>query len=198
MIPAATVHPAKAALRAAVQARRDGLAAGERAEASERIAERVMAIVAAEGPRTIAAYLPIRSECDCRPIIDQALARSIAVTLPAVVDPETLVFRRYQPGAPLVAGGHGTLAPAPDQPILDPQLVVVPLVAFDRSGLRLGHGRGFYDRAVARLRAHGVRPGFVGVAFAVQEVPAIPGEPHDARLDWIVTENETLDLRPMR
>lgn len=194
MNQASVVTPGKAALRATAMDSRDRLGASHRAAASEEIARRVMAIVAAEGPRVLAAYLPIRSECDARPIIERAQAQAIVVALPAVTDPVTMVFRRYAPGAPLVAGGLGTRAPRADQPELDPELVIVPLVAFDRSGLRLGHGRGFYDRAVAKLRARGVGPKLVGVAFAVQEVDAIPGEPHDARLDWIVTENETLEI----
>jgi 5-formyltetrahydrofolate cyclo-ligase len=186
---------AKAALRATARARRDRLEAPARAEASVRIAARVMAIVGAEKPNIVAAYLPIRSECDPRPVIERAAALGIAVVLPAVVDPLTLVFRRYAPDAPLADGGFGTLAPAPDAPILDPELVIVPLVAFDRTGARLGHGKGHYDRALAGLATRGVRPKLVGVAFAAQEVGAIPAEPHDVRLDWIVTEDETLDLR---
>jgi 5-formyltetrahydrofolate cyclo-ligase len=174
--------------------RRDALGVLQRANASRRIAESVMAIVVAAKPAVMAAYLPIRSECDCRPIIEGARALSIVVVLPAVVDPVTLVFRRYQPGVPLAAGGHGTLAPTPDQPILEPDLVIVPVVAFDRTGARLGHGRGFYDRALAGMKARGLRPTLVGVAFATQEVETIPAEPHDARLDWVVTEKETLDV----
>ncbi len=184
----------KAVLRAAALARRDDLGAEARAQASVRIAARAMAIVAAEKPATLAAYLPIRSECDCRPIIEAALAMGIAVVLPALPDPVTLVFRRYLPGAPLAAGGFGTLAPMADQPVLDPQLVIVPVVAFDRSGTRLGHGKGHYDRALAALSARGVTPKLIGVAFAAQEVDVVPAEPHDVRLDWIVTENETLAM----
>ena len=192
MTTAAAGNPAKAALRIAALSRRDRLGAVERADASGRIAERVMAIVGAKKPAVMAAYLPIRSECDCRPIIARARSLSIAIALPAVVDPVNLVFRRFEPGVPLAAGGHGTLAPMPDQPILDPDLVIVPLVAFDRSGLRLGYGRGFYDRALAGLAARGLRPTLIGVAFATQEAEVIPAEAHDIRLDWIVTENETL------
>ena len=194
MNPATIANPAKAALRAEVLARRDGLGADKRADASQKIAERVMAIVAAEKPATLAAYLPIRSECDVRPIIERARGLGIAIVLPAVIDPTTLVFRGFGPGAALAAGGLGTLAPTPDQPILDPELVILPVVAFDRAGTQLGHGKGHYDRALAKLAVRGVRPKLVGVAFATQEVAAIPSEPHDVRLDWIVTENETLTM----
>ena len=188
-------NSAKAALRKAALARRNALGAAERAAASVRIADRVMAIVAAEKPAAIAAYLPIRSECDMVAVIEQATARNIAVALPAVSPNGVLEFRRYRPGDVLVDGGFGTMAPARGGPSLDPDLVIVPLVGFDRAGTRLGHGRGHYDRAVAALAARGVRPTLVGVGFAAQEVESIPAEPHDARLDWIVTEDETLDLR---
>jgi 5-formyltetrahydrofolate cyclo-ligase len=186
---------AKAELRKLAAERRDRLEPSYRAAASAKIAERALAIVASEEPRTIAAYMPIGSECDPRPIIDAAIARRIVVALPSIGDPASMDFRRYAPGDELVAGGFGTLAPSIDKTIADPDLVIVPLIAFDRSGSRLGHGRGFYDRAVAVLNARGVMPKLVGIGFATQEVEAIPAEPHDARLDWIVTENETLDLR---
>ena len=192
MNPAPTVLPAKAALRTAAMAERDRLDAATRAAASEAIARRALAIVAAEAPRVMAAYLPIRSECDSRPIIAEARARSITVVLPVQLDRTTMIFRRYQPGAPLADGGFGTTVPLPDQPILDPDLVIVPLVGFDRAGTRLGYGRGYYDRALAKLAARGIKPKLLGVAFAAQEVAAIPVSPHDVRLDWIVTENETL------
>ncbi len=198
MPTASAAKPAKAALRAAALARRDRLAATARAAAAEEIARRVMAIIAAEAPSSVAAYLPIRSECDSRPIIERAGALAITLALPAVIDSTTLVFRRYEPGAPLVAGGFGTLAPASDQPPVEPELVIVPMVAFDRAGTRLGHGKGHYDRALAGLAARGIKPKLVGIAFATQEVALIPAEPHDVRLDWIVTENETLDMRPSK
>ncbi len=189
---APTVLPAKAALRTAAMAERDRLDAATRATASEAIARRALAIVAAEAPRVMAAYLPIRSECDSRPIIAEALRRSITIALPVQLDRTTMVFRRYQPGGPLADGGFGTSVPLADQPILDPDLVIVPLVGFDRAGTRLGYGRGYYDRALAKLAARGIKPKLLGVAFAAQEVAAIPVSPHDVRLDWIVTENETL------
>jgi len=189
---APTVLPAKAALRTAAMAERDRLDAATRASASQVIAQGALAIVGAEAPGVMAAYLPIRSECDSRPIIAEALKRSIAVVLPVQLDRTTMVFRRYQPDAPLADGGFGTTIPLPDQPILDPDLVIVPLVGFDRAGTRLGYGRGYYDRALAKLATRGIKPKLLGVAFAAQEVATIPATPHDVRLDWIVTENETL------
>jgi 5-formyltetrahydrofolate cyclo-ligase len=92
-------------------------------------------------------------------------------------------------------GEFGTIAPGPGAPEIDPDLVIVPLIGFDRQGSRIGHGRGFYDRAIWNLRARGVHPALLGIAFAAQEVAAIPAESHDIRMDWIVTEQETLDFR---
>jgi 5-formyltetrahydrofolate cyclo-ligase len=195
MTEPAAAKSAKAALREVAFGRRDLLDAAARAAASARIADRAMAIIADQRPGVVAAYLPIRSECDPRDIIARVHAASVEIVLPRVADSQTLEFRRYRPGDPLVAGALGTQSPLPDQAILDPDLVILPLVGFDRTGMRLGHGRGYYDRAIAALAARGVRPTLVGIGFAAQEVEAIPAEPHDARLDWIVTENEARDLR---
>jgi 5-formyltetrahydrofolate cyclo-ligase len=84
------------------------------------------------------------------------------------------------------------LAPAPGTTVVDPDVLLVPVTAFDRTGARLGKGRGVYDRAIAAFRRRGLSPVLVGIAFSVQEVPAIRREPHDVGLDWIVTEKETL------
>jgi 5-formyltetrahydrofolate cyclo-ligase len=102
---------------------------------------------------------------------------------------------RHTRGARCAAGGFGTLAPS----LISAGRSAAchhPVVAFDRTGTRLGHGKGHYDRALAGLAARGLRPQIVGIAFAAQEVEVIPAEPHDVRLDWIVTERETLDMRP--
>jgi 5-formyltetrahydrofolate cyclo-ligase len=87
------------------------------------------------------------------------------------------------------------MSPPPGAPIAEPDLILVPLVAFDRRGHRLGYGRGYYDRAIAAARANGRRVPLVGLAFAVQEVELIPAEPHDVRLDWVVTERDTFEFR---
>jgi 5-formyltetrahydrofolate cyclo-ligase len=188
----------KAGLRAAALARRDGLPTAEREPASAAIAKRAIALIEAAGPKTLAAYMPIRSEVDPLPIIAWAFRNGIAVALPAVVDPTTIVFRRYREPDILDAGRFGTLHPSASAEILRPDLVILPMTAFDRRGRRLGHGRGFYDRAMARLAVGGLRPLLVGVAFAVQEVEAIPAEGHDIHMDRVVTENEMIDFRSVK
>ena len=188
-------NAAKATLRDQVRARRDAMSPEARAAGSAVIAERAIAVIGTTRPSVMAAYRAIYSEVDPQAILDWALRNGIAGALPAVSDATTLLFRRYRPGDPLASGGFGTLAPTREAAEVDPDLVISPMIAFDRSGMRLGHGRGFYDRMIARLRAKGVRPLLIGVAFAAQEVPAIPAEAHDVKMDWIVTENETLDFR---
>ncbi len=191
----AAVPSAKAALRGEMIERRNRLAAGIRAKASGEVARRAIAFIADLRPHCIAAYLPIGSECDPGAVIAWAADNGIAVALPAVVDKTTMVFRRYRPGDRLDDGGFGTRAPGADAPRLDPDLIVAPMIAYDRTGGRLGYGLGFYDRAIAELRARGLAPLMVGAAFAVQEIARIPRAAHDAHLDAIVTEIETVDLR---
>jgi len=185
---------ARSALRAEARARRDAMTVAMRAAASVAIANRAIAIAGAILPNVVAAYRAIRSEVDPEAIIAWAARHRIASALPATDSGATLVFRRYRPGDPLVPAGFGTLAPEAKAEEVDPDLVIVPLVAFDRAGTRLGYGRGFYDRGIHRLRARGGKPLTVGLAFAVQEVAAIPAEGHDVRMDWIVTEAATFDF----
>ena len=116
--------------------------------------------------------------------------RSIA--LPCVT-PEGLVFRAWQPGQPLVQAKFGLSEPDPELPEVFPDALIVPLAAFDRTGRRLGYGRGYYDGAIERLsRKNPVVT--VGVAFAVQEVPEVPVEPHDRALAAIVTERGIIQV----
>jgi len=182
----------KATLRAEALARRDTLTTTERELKSRAIAERAVAIVANLQPDVVAAYMPIWSEVDPRGIIAWAHDRGIAVALPTIHAPYDLIFRLHRPGDELEAHRFGTLAPRADASIAYPDVIVAPVIAFDRTGTRLGYGRGFYDRAIAALAARGRRPTIIGVAFSVQEASAIPAEPHDQKLDWIVTEKEMI------
>lgn len=186
----------KASLRAESLARRDTLDADARRAASSRIAERAAAMVLAKGEEPVSAYWPIRSEVDPRPAMKILAKAGFSLCLP-VVTKAGLVFREWRFGAPLVRMGFGLSVPAPDAPELQPKTMLVPLAAFDRHANRIGYGKGYYDGAIARLAANG--PLFlVGLAFAAQEVDAVPVEEHDRRLDAIVTDSGVIgpDLAP--
>ncbi|AWN45880.1 5-formyltetrahydrofolate cyclo-ligase [Methylobacterium terrae] len=178
--------PDKAALRKAALARRDGLAVEAREDASRRIAEIVLGLPGIATADLVSAYWPIRSEVDVRPLVALLRARGQAVALPQVT-PDGLVFRLAGEGDALAAGGFGLSEPGPDAPVVDPRVLLVPLAAFDRRGHRIGYGKGYYDRALARIDAAG-RALAIGIAFAAQETPRVPDGPHDRPLDGIVTE----------
>jgi 5-formyltetrahydrofolate cyclo-ligase len=183
----------KARFRAEAMARRDALSATERAAASAAIADRAEPIIAAAKPSVVSFYWPMRSECDVRPLIARIRRRGIQVALPAKLG-DVFVFRRWAEGEPLHSGTFGTTEPPPASPAVNPDFIVLPLLGFDRFGNRIGYGKGHYDRAIAALRANGYQPGLLGVAFSVQEVPAVPAQPHDVRLDWVVTEHDVLSF----
>lgn len=175
-------------MRKLALARRDGLDAAARTAGSAAITASVLALDIPAGS-TVSAFLPIQSEVDLSEAIAALDGRGHPVGLPIMVE-AGLVFRRFRPGDTLVPLGFGTRGPGPDAPDVLPDILLMPLSAFDRLGGRVGYGRGYYDRAVAGLRAAGRFPRLIGIAFSVQEVAAVPMEPHDAPLDMIVTERD--------
>ena len=182
----------KAELRRAALARRDALDPEARAAGSRAAAEAIMAIPALAGQAIVGAFWPIRTEIDPRPLIERLFARGQRVALPKVT-PEGLVFREWRAGEALVSGGFGLSEPHDDLPPLDPSALIVPLAAFDRRGHRIGYGAGYYDRAIARLSVAG--PVLtIGIAFAIQEIPEVPAEPHDEPLDHLVTDEGPIVL----
>lgn len=176
----------KARLRAAALARRDAFPIDRRESASLEIADRIVGLGFPDGA-TVSAFLPIRSEVDLRPAIARLIAAGHTIGLPVMSGPR-LVFRRYVPDAPLVPLGFGTYGPGPDAPEVMPDVMLVPLSAYDRRGGRIGYGKGYYDTTIAGYRAAGHSPRLIGVAFSVQEVETVPMEPHDVPLPVIVTE----------
>jgi 5-formyltetrahydrofolate cyclo-ligase len=146
--------------------------------------------------QTIAGYWPINDEADVRPLLETLAEHGCPVALPVVVaKDEALAFRLWWPEMRLDVGPLGTLHPTPDSPLVTPDLLLVPLLAFDQHGGRLGYGGGYYDRTLYALRAD--RPTrAVGIAYAAQEVPKLPHQPHDQRLDWIVTETAAREAQP--
>lgn len=143
----------------------------------------------------VAGYWPMRSEIDPRPLMLAFAARGAQLALPVVAARDApLVFRVWRNGDALIAGPHDTCHPLHAAPQAVPDIVLVPLAAFDRRGHRIGYGGGYYDRTLAALRAAREIVA-VGVAFAVQEVETVPASPHDALLDLVLTDVEAIDLR---
>lgn len=178
----------KAELRKTVLKERDALSVQEREMGSLAIKEHFQNFEIAPDA-VVSAFLPIRSEVDLTPIIDDLLKQQIAVCLPFMLDKENIEFRTYGHDTNLIDNGFGTKAPADDEAVLEPDVMLVPLSAFDQYGSRMGYGAGFYDRAIARLIQRDRKPVLIGVAFSVQQVAEVPIEPHDIPLDMILTEN---------
>lgn len=138
----------------------------------------------------VSGFWPMGDEIDLKPLLAQLHASGHPIGLPVVVKKgEPLIFRQWHPGMALVSGGFGTEVPPPNAPELEPQVLIVPLLAFDAEGYRLGYGGGFYDRTLDKLRTGGAGdPLAVGVAFSAQHVARVPRDDFDQPLDWIVTE----------
>ena len=169
-------------------AARDAIPADLRIEKSLAMAEHGADITFEPGT-VVSGFMPIRSEADIRPLMFALREKGARLCLPVVLDRETIVFRDLVRGAELVDTGFGTAGPGPEAEVLDPDLLLVPMSAFDAAGNRIGYGAGHYDRAIARLRANGMTPRLIGIAFACQEVDQVPAEPHDVPLDAILTED---------
>ena len=178
----------KRALRKAASARRERFhrhAAG----AAQRALRHYREHLEPATPRVLSAYLPVGTEFDVLPILRHAHARGCPTGLPVVPGPRRpLSFRRWAPGDPLVAGVFGIATPPPEAELLEPEILLVPLLAFDGDGYRLGYGGGFYDRTLALRRARDPAPLAVGVAYAGQRVARVPRIPEDQRLDWVLSE----------
>ena len=180
------IENAKAALRLKAHAVRAALPQGERNEAAVAVTEHFFKEIALAPGEVVAVYWRIRDELDCQPILVRLMDNLQPVVLPVVLGPdEPLEMRIWEQGAPLYPSGFGTLAPSELAPHAEPDVVLMPLLGFDQTGTRLGYGGGYYDRTLARL---GKRPRLIGLAFAAQELDAIPRELHDLPLDAVVTE----------
>lgn len=184
-----TIVEEKRRLRAAAAAGRAALSEDARARAARAVAGRGLGFAHLGGHETVSAYHPIGTELDCLPLFAPLAAAGHVTCLPVVATRGgTLVFRRWAPGEPLIDGLGGIPVPPAEAPAVEPDALLVPLLAFDRAGYRLGYGGGYYDRTLTALRAR--KPVLaVGLAFAAQEVAAVPHLAYDARLDWVLTED---------
>lgn len=172
---------AKAAARkAAFAARKEAKARVDESLAQGHLA----AVLASLAPRVLAGYMPIRTEIDPLPVMR---AYGGPVSVPVIeAEGRPLLFQHWTPSSVMVDGPFGAQIPQTGA-MLTPQVLVVPLVAFDGRGYRLGYGGGFYDRTLERLRRLGPVTA-IGFAFAAQELDDLPLEPTDEPLDLIVTE----------
>ncbi|MGV3491142.1 MAG: 5-formyltetrahydrofolate cyclo-ligase [Devosia sp.] len=181
------IEQSKSVLRAAAHKRRAAFHPSLRAEAAKAAMAHFFDAVELDKSAIVAGYWPIRDEMDVMGIVARLMDSGQPVCLPVVLGGEQpLEMRMWQDGAPLYEAGYGTLAPADDAPRAIPDVVLMPLLGFDRRGTRLGYGGGYYDRTLASLAK---RPRLIGFAFALQEIDAIPREAHDIPLDVIVTEH---------
>ncbi len=175
---------AKKAARLAALARR----AGADPALGERLARHVLGEAPPEAGAVVAGYWPIGEEIDIRPLLLRLIALGHAIVLPETPRRGgTLRFRRWTPGDVLVREPFGTFAPlgTPSGEPMTPDFIIVPLLAFDRAGRRLGYGGGYYDRTLRALPA----ARRIGAAFAIQEVEEVPAGPCDVRLPAVATED---------
>ena len=183
-------------LRAATLARRDALSGRQRMAAAQAIALRGLPIEIMPGA-VVAGYSPIRSEIDPAPLMQELAARGMRLALPVITARDSpLGFRLWAANDKLLRGPLGILEPSPDAAEIVPDIVLVPLAAFDRLGHRIGYGAGHYDRTLARLR-DSKKIVAIGLAFAVQGIETIPALPHDVALDYVLTETQLLDFRSL-
>jgi 5-formyltetrahydrofolate cyclo-ligase len=183
----------KSELRRMAMARREALPATDRIAAAQAIAARGLPVTAAAG-MVVSGYSPLKSEISPMPLLRRCADAGADLALPVVIGRgKPLVMRAWAFGAPLDSGVWGIRQPTPAAPEVFPDILIVPLLAFDRRGHRIGYGAGYYDMTLARLRA--MKPvTAIGIAFAAQEIDLVPATPRDARLDFVLTERETIDL----
>lgn len=184
----------KSDLRRIALARRDALPAGDRAAAVETVTQRAFPLPVMAGG-IVSGYSPMKSEFNPVPLMRLLADRGARLALPVVQGRgQPLIMRAWRFGDELASGVWGIREPKPESPEVFPDIMLVPLAAFDRSGHRIGYGAGYYDMTIARIRA--MKPvTAIGLAFAAQEIARVPATAFDQRLDLVLTERESIDLR---
>jgi 5-formyltetrahydrofolate cyclo-ligase len=184
----------KAELRRQAFAHRDALTGEARAAAAEAIAERPFPVPIVPGV-IVSGFFPIRTEINPLPLMRKLAEAGATLALPVVVARgHPLILRAYAFGDALASGQWGIREPGPNAAEVIPDMMLVPLAAFDRTGHRIGYGAGYYDMTIAKARA--LKPvTAIGIAFAAQEIDRVPATPRDERLDLVLTERETIDCR---
>lgn len=140
------------------------------------------------GRSVVSAFHPFRSEIDTKPLIGRLVADGWTTCLPIILGPGVpLIFRRWFPGEPTISGDMNIMRPLDEAPQVEPDVLIVPLLAFDAKGYRLGYGGGFYDRTLALLRAK-KKVVAIGVGYSAQQVDSVPHDELDQPVDFVMTE----------
>jgi 5-formyltetrahydrofolate cyclo-ligase len=182
--PADPLDAEKAELRCRGRMIRNAITPQRRDADADRVA-RIGLPVTCGAMSVVAGYYPTSKEFDCLPLLDRLAGEGWTMALPVIVGDAPLLFRRWAPGAPLTRGTRGMMEPASGD-IVHPDVLLIPLLAFDAHGSRLGLGGGHYDRTLEALRRERLVTA-IGLAFDAQEVAQLPVCPHDQRLDFILT-----------
>jgi 5-formyltetrahydrofolate cyclo-ligase len=178
----------KRTLRSAMLAWRAGLDEAERRAAAQGLLETLRRERPIATPAVVSGFWPMKEELDIRPLLVELSNEGCQLALPVVVGKgQPLIFRAWRPGDPLEPGVFGTLHPPARREVVEPDALIVPLLACDELGWRLGYGGGFYDRTLLGLRQRKTITA-VGVGFDEQFVPEVPHGPADQRLDWLLTD----------
>lgn len=186
----ADISEEKRALRVmAAEARRVAQTRDKDGHAARAVAAHFFAHIDLPKDAVVGGYWPIGTELDARPLLTVLHERGHVCSLPVVHRGQPLEFHRWQPSDRLVAGRFDILTPDHHTPVVVPDALLMPMLAFDARGMRIGYGGGYYDRTIPAIRAH--KPVLtVGIAYSTQEVTRVPTDGFDQRLDWIVTELE--------
>lgn len=188
----AALSAAKSGIRKAVLARRAMIDMAVAAPRAQAVAERMMALLARFPIGAITAFRSFGDEIGTAPLLTALDDAGYRIGLPIVIGKgKPLVFRQWRPGDVMGSGPYGIEQPLATSPEIEPDILIVPMAAFDKDGYRVGYGGGFYDRSLAALRSK--KPIIaIGLAFDEQEVEAVPRDAYDARLDYLVTPTRTL------
>jgi 5-formyltetrahydrofolate cyclo-ligase len=191
--PSAIPNP-KASLRDAALALRDALPAAERQAAAAIIAARDLPIAVKPG-MIVAGFSAMKTEINPVPLMKKFAASGAQLALPCIAGRgKPLIMRAWNLGDEFKAGQWGIREPLAEATEVSPDILIVPLACFDRAGHRIGYGAGYYDMTIAALRAK-KKITAIGIAFAVQEISAMPATERDERLDFVLTEKEVIAFR---
>jgi len=185
-----TIAGIKGAARRSASLHRAQAARDAGPSAADRVAAEFFALTGEVAGKVVSAYWPIKDEIGTSVLMHRAIAKGAEIVLPVVQGAgKPLLFREWTPTTALEKGSYGAMIPPADSPVFEPDILILPLLAFDTRGYRLGYGGGYYDRTLAALRAKKTVLA-IGIAYAGQETHDVPHEATDQKIDAIVTEVE--------